>query len=185
MWCNCRMYRKKCNRRVDNCIAFGALADFYVEAAKTIPGSRPVNYVSGEEALKCLEESFSQGLVAQVMTNIPSSIRDTESIFEEISGICLCCSCCCEQLSRYVEFGDTARKPEFLPECDQTKCTLCEKCLKICPVNARWHHWPTRADLSDDFIYLEAEKCIGCGLCAHHCHAKAITMIRAKDAKPA
>jgi Pyruvate/2-oxoacid:ferredoxin oxidoreductase delta subunit len=185
MWCNCREYRKKCNRRVDNCIAFGPLADFYVEAAKTTPGSKAVNYVSGEEALQCLDESLKQGLVAQVMTTISSKERDTESIFKEISGICLCCSCCCEQLSRYVEYGDVDRLPEFVPETDQEKCTLCEVCVKICPVKARWHHWPTKADLSDDFIFLDAEKCIGCGLCAYHCKPRAVKMVRAKDQKPA
>ncbi len=185
MWCNCRMYRRKCNRRVDNCIAFGALADFYVEAARTTPGSRPVNYVSGDEALKCLEESLSQGMVAQVMTTMPPGDADTESIFKAISGICMCCSCCCEQLSRYVEFGDVGRLPEFVPECDREKCTLCEACVKICPVKARWHHWPSEPDLSDDFIYLEAEKCIGCGLCAFKCAPKALKMVRAKEKKPA
>jgi ferredoxin len=185
MWCNCRMYRKKCNRRVDNCIAFGALADFYVEAATYVKGSRPVKYVSGEEALKCLEESFKQGLVAQVMTNIPSKDRDTESIFREISGICLCCSCCCEQLSRYVEYGEVGKAPEFIPQCDQSKCNFCEVCVKICPVKARWHNWPVKGDLSDNYIHLDAEKCIGCGLCAYHCSQHALTMVRTSELKQA
>jgi Pyruvate/2-oxoacid:ferredoxin oxidoreductase delta subunit len=184
MWCNCRLYRRKCDRKADNCIAFGPLADFYVEAAKSVPGARPVNYVSEEEALKCLEESFKQGLVAQVMTTTTSKDRDTESIFKDISGICMCCSCCCEQLSRYVEWGDVGRLPEFVPECDQDKCTLCEVCVKICPVKARWHKWPVELDLSDDFIFLDAEKCIGCGLCAYNCSTKALTMVRARELKP-
>ncbi len=185
MWCNCRMYRHKCDRKVDNCIAFGRHADFYVEAAKTLPGARQVKYVSGEEALACLEESFKQGLVAQIMTHGSFEGRDVDSVFQDIGGICMCCSCCCEGLSKYVEFGDTGRKPEFVPECDQTKCTLCEKCVKICPVKARWHHWATKPDLSDDYIHFEAEKCIGCGLCAYHCSQKALGMVRAKEAKKA
>jgi Pyruvate/2-oxoacid:ferredoxin oxidoreductase delta subunit len=181
MWCNCRLYRKKCDRRADNCIAFGPLADFYVQAAKTVEGARPVEYVSGEEALKCLEESLNQGLVAQVMTTMPSKEKDTETIFKDISGICLCCSCCCEQLSRYVEWGDVGRQPEFVPKCEREKCTLCEACVKICPVKARWHHWPTEPDLSDDYIFLDEEKCIGCGLCALKCCPKALTMVRARE----
>ena len=179
MWCNCRMYRKRCDRRVDNCIAFGALADFYVQAAKSVAGARPVNYVSGEEALKCLEESLRQGLVAQVMTANPSRKGDPDSIFKDISGICLCCSCCCEQLSRYVEWGDVGRLPDFVPATDREECNLCEACVKICPVKARWHHWPVESDLSDDFIYLDPRKCIGCGLCAFHCSRKAVKMVRA------
>jgi ferredoxin len=181
MWCNCRLYRKKCDRPADNCIAFGPLADFYVQASQTVPGAHPVKYVSGEEALKCLEESLKQGLVAQVMTTMTSKERDTESIFKEISGICLCCSCCCEQLSRYVEWGDVGRLPEFVPECDAEKCTLCEVCVKICPIKARWRHWPVKADLSDDFISLDEHKCIGCGLCAYHCARKALKMVRSQE----
>jgi ferredoxin len=181
MWCNCRVYRKKCDRKADNCIAFGRHADFYAEAAKTISGSHPVRYVSGEEALQCLEESLKQGLVAQVMTTTTAGKYDVESRFRDIGGICLCCSCCCEGLSRYVEFGDVSRVPDFVPECDQEKCNLCGACVKICPVKARWRHWPTKDELSDDFIYLEDKKCIGCGLCAYHCSSKALTMVRAKQ----
>lgn len=184
MWCNCRLYRRKCNRKADNCIAFGPLADFYVQASKSVPGARPVNYVTEEEALKCLEESFKEGLVAQVMTTTTSKERDIESRFKDISGICMCCSCCCEQLSRYVEWGDVGRLPEFVPESNQEKCTLCETCVKICPVRARWHHWPLEPDLSDDFIFLDAEKCIGCGLCAYHCSPQALTMVRARELTP-
>jgi Pyruvate/2-oxoacid:ferredoxin oxidoreductase delta subunit len=182
MWCNCRLYRQKCRRRADNCIAFGALADFYVEAARSVAGARPVSYVSGEEALKCLAESLDQGLVAQVMTTATSGKSDVESKFKDVSGICLCCSCCCEQLSRYVEWGDVGRLPDFVPDTDQIKCTLCEACVKICPVKARWHHWPEKGDLSDDFIYLDAQKCIGCGLCAYHCPQDAVIMLRSGQA---
>ena len=181
IWCNCRVYRQKCDRKADNCIVFGQMADFYVPVSETTPGARPNRYVSGEEALECLEESFKQGLVAQVMTNIPSEEQDVESVFQSITGICLCCSCCCEGLSRYVEFGDVGNLPEFLPECVQEKCTLCEACVTICPVRARWHHWPLKPDLSDDFIHLEAEKCIGCGLCAYVCPTGSLTMVRARE----
>ena len=181
MWCNCRVYRQKCDRKADNCIAFGPLADFYVEASQITTGARPNRYVSEEEALKCLEESYSQGLVAQVMTPQPFDENDVEGTFSAISGICMCCSCCCEQLSRYIEWGDVGKLPEFLPECDQEKCTFCEVCIEICPVNARWRHWPLEPDLSDDYIYLEAEKCIGCGICAFKCPTQALTMKRTPE----
>lgn len=181
IWCNCRVYRQKCDRKADNCIVFGQMADFFVPASETTPGARPNRYVSGEEALECIEESFKQGLVAQVMTAVPSKEHDVESTFQAISGICLCCSCCCEQLSRYVEWGDVGRVPEFVPECNQDKCTLCEACVKICPVKARWHHWPLESDLSDDFIFLDAAKCIGCGLCAYICSPQALTMVRTRE----
>jgi Fe-S-cluster-containing hydrogenase component 2 len=56
--------------------------------------------------------------------------------------------------------------------------------VKICPIKARWRHWPVKPDLSDDFIFLDAEKCIGCGLCAYHCSQKALTMVRAAEMEP-
>jgi ferredoxin len=184
IWCNCRVYRQKCDRSRDNCIVFGQMADFYVPVSKTTKGARPNRLVTGEEALESLQESFRQGMVAQVMINQPSENRDVESTFKAISGICMCCSCCCEQLSRYVEFGNVGKLPEFLPKCDQEKCTSCEACVKICPVNARWRHWPLKPDLSDNYIYLEAEKCIGCGLCAYACKPRALSMVRTTEQTP-
>jgi ferredoxin len=181
IWCNCRVYRQKCDRSRDNCIVFGQMADFYVPVSKITPGARPNRYVTGEEALQSLQESFRQGMVAQVMVNQPPGVQDVESMFKAISGICMCCSCCCEQLSRYVEFGNVGKLPEFVPQCDQEKCTLCEACVKICPVKARWRHWPLEKNLSDNYIYLDAEKCIGCGLCAYACKPRALTMVRAAE----
>jgi Fe-S-cluster-containing hydrogenase component 2 len=58
------------------------------------------------------------------------------------------------------------------------------QCVEICPVNALWHHWPHKEDLSDNFVFLEEERCIGCGVCAHKCPANAIEMERVRDVIP-
>jgi Pyruvate/2-oxoacid:ferredoxin oxidoreductase delta subunit len=56
--------------------------------------------------------------------------------------------------------------------------------VKKCPVRARWHHLPHNPELSDDFIFLEDERCLGCGVCAHLCPRKAISMVRVRDFVP-
>jgi Pyruvate/2-oxoacid:ferredoxin oxidoreductase delta subunit len=175
-YCNCRETRRKCDRRKPNCINFGPGADYWVQYSRTIPGAHPVDYATEEEALKCLDECFKDGLVANIKAH-GSEVRGEKPKFEEIAAVCNCCTCCCRELSRYVEFG-ARTQPDFLPEINQEECTLCEACVKICPVNARWHHWPDKPDLSDDFIALDEKKCIGCGLCAYHCPRKALTMVR-------
>ena len=186
IYCNCREYRRKCDRRTDNCFAFGALAEYYVQLSKTIPGGHPYDFVSEEEALRRLDGAFKDGLVANLIAPYAwgrGMKRNEIPKFEEVLSICCCCSCCCEGLSRYIESGERAL-PEFLPVIDQEECTLCETCIDICPVKARWHNWPVKADLSDDFIALDELKCLGCGLCAYHCSTKAVKMVRARDLIP-
>jgi ferredoxin len=75
-------------------------------------------------------------------------------------------------------------RTNFEPKTDREKCNLCEICVKKCPVRARWHHWPHKPDLSDNFIFLEEERCLGCGVCAHLCPREAITMVRVRDYVP-
>jgi len=54
------------------------------------------------------------------------------------------------------------------PKYDQEKCTLCLKCVRICPGNAFCH--------KNKRIYFQPEKCIGCGECIAVCPSQAITV---------
>ena len=181
-WCNCRVRHRRCNHRIDNCFLFGATADMCVQQSKDVPGARPINYVSQEEALKILDESFKEGLVASTMNNSDPT---------QAGFICMCCTCCCHVTGGYAVnltgWGNPYHtlKSNFEPKCDEAKCLKgCRICVELCPVKARWHHYPHQPDLSDDFIFFEDERCFGCGICAFNCPTGALTMVRVRELTP-
>lgn len=56
------------------------------------------------------------------------------------------------------------------PVLDQGKCTKCLLCWVYCPE-------PAIARKEDDSVEIYYDYCKGCGICAHECPVKAITMI--------
>jgi len=166
--CGCRIREQKCNHRLDVCFAIG------LAAAKYEP-------IPEQLALQRIEEGFKEGLIPTTWTNTDPA---------GAMAICMCCSCCCDLLSGYVKnvtgWGNPYQtmKTNFEPKTDREKGNLCGVCVKKCPVNARWHHWPHKPDLSDNYVFLEAERCLGCGVCAYLCPKDAITMVRVRDDVP-
>jgi len=56
------------------------------------------------------------------------------------------------------------------PVIDHGKCTRCLMCWVLCPEGV--------IDQEKEQLEIDLNYCIGCGLCAHECQKKAITMIR-------
>jgi 2-oxoacid:acceptor oxidoreductase delta subunit (pyruvate/2-ketoisovalerate family) len=54
------------------------------------------------------------------------------------------------------------------PVITREKCTRCGLCFVFCPTNAIRER--------EDAYEADLETCKGCGICAHECHAGAITM---------
>ena len=166
--CACRttyaLIGDKCEKPMDICMALNLASD----ALNSYHLGRPV---SKEEALELIKVAEENGLVHTI---INGSGPDTPML------ICNCCSCHCGVLGGLIKFNNPRAfaKSNFRPEIDRSICKRCEKCIKMCPMTAIWHHWPHAADLSDNFILIKEERCIGCGLCAHHCLTEAIFMKR-------
>ncbi|NVM27805.1 MAG: 4Fe-4S binding protein [Candidatus Helarchaeota archaeon] len=180
-YCNCRVRHRNCDHKIDCCILLSFFADMCVQLSKETPGARSINYVSQEKALEVLEECFKEGLVASTLNNA----SPTEAFF-----ICMCCPCCCHVLGGYTKnitgWGNfyQTMKSNFQPRRDEAKCRKCNTCVKMCPVNAMWRHWPHKSDLSDDFIYHDENRCLGCGICAFNCPHDALTMVKVRDFTP-
>jgi len=172
--CACRttyaLVGDKCEKPMDICMALNIASD----ALKDYHLGRPV---SKEEALELLKVAEDNGLVHTI---INGSGPDTPMM------ICNCCSCHCGVLGGIIKFNNPRAfaKSNFRPEIDRAICKRCEKCVKICPMTAIWHHWPHTEDLSDNFMLIKEERCIGCGLCAHHCKNEAISMKRISNDIP-
>jgi formate hydrogenlyase subunit 6/NADH:ubiquinone oxidoreductase subunit I len=131
--------------------------------------------VSLEEVVNIFKNAEKEGLVHQA-----SNIQGSTAL------ICNCCSCCCPYLKSYEKLGQASAtvKSNFDPMWDRELCQLCETCVEICPMKALEHHWPHRADGSDDFIDRDANRCIGCGLCASNCPNQAISLKKVRDFIP-
>ncbi|NHI90930.1 MAG: hypothetical protein EAX96_00420 [Candidatus Lokiarchaeota archaeon] len=131
--------------------------------------------VSRDEAFELLKTAEKHGLVHTI---INASGPDAPML------ICNCCSCHCGVLRGITEFDNPSAfaKSNYRPEINQELCINCEKCMKICPMSAIWHHFPH--DKDDEFMLIKEGLCIGCGLCAHHCPKDAISMIKKYDDVP-
>lgn len=59
------------------------------------------------------------------------------------------------------------------PIIDQDKCVHCLMCFIVCPDGV--------IDNSGEQLEIDYQFCKGCGICAHECRVKAITMVKESD----
>ncbi len=163
--CACRT-KKKCVHPIETCVVFDASAEFMVERGFG-------RYLSVEEALRLLEETEKAGLVHCAMNT------QTKPQF-----ICNCCTCACLGLRSLVELHNPRAfaKSNFLPVRDDEVCTKCKRCVDICPFRANVFHLE-HDNYSEKIAFLQ-ERCVGCGLCAYHCPAGAIKLVKVEDQVP-
>ena len=160
----------ECEKPMEICIALNMASD-------ALNSYNLGKRLTQEEALTLLKVAEDNGLVHTIING--SS--------EAAMLICNCCSCHCGVLTGLTKYNNPRAfaKSNFRPAIDQIICKKCEKCIKTCPMNAIWHHWPHQNDLNDNFIAIKEDRCIGCGLCAHHCPNDAITMNKLYNDVPA
>jgi Pyruvate/2-oxoacid:ferredoxin oxidoreductase delta subunit len=171
--CPCRNAAKysghPCKRTKENyCVTIGSSAAIVLSQGL----GRKVSF---NELLDIMQKAEKAGLVHEAI-----NAQETSTF------ICNCCPCCCGFLRSVKEFQNynAITKSNFVPRTDNDLCTKCETCVKICPMEARYHHWPHSEDLSDDMIILREELCIGCGVCASNCPSKAISLEKVRDIVP-
>lgn len=176
--CPCRDHAElidgeaRCDKPRDVCMVFERIADYWVEKGIA-------RYVNQEEAMEVLRKAEDAGLVHSTTNN--------QFFGPEVPGmICNCCSCCCfiMQGLRKVNRPRGIAQSNFDPIIDHELCKICKQCIDICPMGAIFHHPPHKDDLSDNFIYVTLDKCIGCGVCASNCPHNAITMKKVRSQIP-
>jgi Pyruvate/2-oxoacid:ferredoxin oxidoreductase delta subunit len=158
--CMCRkeaaLLDEACKHPVENCLSFGAAAEYYIEAGL----GRQIN---AGEAIKILKEADESGLVHAGANS------------KHLSNICNCCPCCCGPLKSIVQKGsyrDRHLNPIFEPVVDEDMCTACDVCVERCPVDAI---------VVEDVAQVDRDKCLGCGLCTGTCPVEAISMVVRED----
>ncbi len=145
---------KECPHVRERCLAFSSEPDAY----EGFPYGRTV---TREEALAVAEAAEREGLV-----------HCTYNVRQQQMFLCNCCSCCCGFLRGLRDFD----APHFLVHSnyvaaiDQAACVLCGDCGgDRCPMRAISEH--------GDTWRVDAERCIGCGVCTLACPADAIALV--------
>ncbi|MFX1393409.1 MAG: ATP-binding protein, partial [Promethearchaeota archaeon] len=158
--CICRKEAKLigegCDRPIENCLSFGAAAEYYIENGVG-------REITPKEAIRIIEEADNAGL-------IHASVNS-----KHLSNICNCCPCCCASMKGITKKGlDKHRflNAMFESIIDQDLCIGCGNCVERCPVEAI---------TLDDFAIVNRDLCLGCGLCASNCPEEAITLELRKD----
>ncbi|NVM34998.1 MAG: 4Fe-4S binding protein [Candidatus Lokiarchaeota archaeon] len=157
MNCVCRQVKDimedpcKATDRREVCMGSGIMAQLVIDQGRG-------RAITKEEALEILQKNQEEGLVLQ---------PDNSQIF---SFVCSCCSCCCENLSKYILLPNPADVvvANYYAEVDSDLCTGCGTCVEICPMKA--------IKLKDDISSIKRKRCIGCGNCAAKCPSEAISM---------
>ncbi|TFF63862.1 MAG: 4Fe-4S dicluster domain-containing protein [Promethearchaeota archaeon] len=168
--CSCRtaaaLAGNPCKKTKENfCITAGALAKNSIESGVG-------REVSLEELIEVMKKAEKEGLVHQ-----------TFNVQEASLFICNCCSCCCGFLKSVKELNNygAITKSNFEPRLNYDKCTLCEKCINICPMEA------ISLDNSlneDERVNIDYDLCIGCGICASNCPQEAFYLVKVRDVVP-
>jgi len=145
-----------CDHPIENCLSFGAAADYYVESGLG-------REITADEAIAILERADASGLVHAGANS------------KHLSNICNCCPCCCASLKGITKRGyDKHRYMNALFEAsvDEAQCSGCALCGDVCPVGA--------ID-AVDIAGVDRDKCLGCGVCASFCPADAIRLVLRPD----
>ena len=164
--CQCRqtmdLVGKGCGKPMENCASFGPMV---------VPGIERgvVRRVDKAEMLAIKKEAEANGCVTWMM-NAVGDVRGDIS--------CSCCGCCCHALRTVNQFSvpGLISKPHFMPVKNSKLCTMCKKCVDVCPMGA-WSIFGPR-------MHLDYSRCIGCGLCVVACKLDALQLEPSADARP-
>jgi ferredoxin len=163
--CYCRHKMTHLGRACDNpleiCMTFNTAAASLIKHGF----ARPVDSVEG---LDLLQQARGLHLV-----------QFGENVQCGVSFICNCCGCCCEAMIAARRFGlmHPVHTTNFMPGMVAGNCNGCGKCVAACPVEAMTlvsahdPHAPKKQKAS-----LNAEICLGCGVCADVCARDGIRM---------
>jgi Pyruvate/2-oxoacid:ferredoxin oxidoreductase delta subunit len=152
---------RACDAPQDICMTFNASASSLVRHGH----AREVDVAEGLELLHRAQEL--------------DLVQFGENVREGVNFICNCCGCCCEAMiaSRRFAAAHPVHTTHFLPVVDEGACTVCERCVRKCPVealsavSANDPHRPKRT-----VARLDVDRCLGCGVCIRACREGALSL---------
>jgi len=118
--------------------------------------------IDKRQALKIITQAKKSGFVLQ-----PENSQHPHFV-------CCCCGCCCGVLSAAKMYDKPAEylHSNYFASVDTEKCSLCEKCVERCPMDA--------FDKVENAMKIKVDWCIGCAACVPTCKDRAIGLIKKK-----
>lgn len=170
MPCPCRIFHgilgDACDKPIEVCFNLNSSAEYVINEGI----GRKLTVEESIEILKIAEEA---GLVHVV---------NNQS--DKFSFICNCCNDCCGFLGTANKFkliDKVIAKSNFFPKINYDNCKRCKRCIQMCPISAVFLNYGEKEDLSDSFITIREDLCIGCGVCATNCGWDAITLEKIRN----
>jgi ferredoxin len=170
--CYCRHkaehLEEECDAPQETCLSLNGAAEY-------ISRRNFGRTIEHAEALDILVECRESGLV-QLADNVQ----------KRPAYVCNCCGCCCGQLSAINEFDLQAVVPSgFEAASTPDLCNGCSRCSRACPIGAvtMIPQRVARKRKNTLVPVVDADRCIGCGVCVGACKRDAMHMeARAKRA---
>jgi Pyruvate/2-oxoacid:ferredoxin oxidoreductase delta subunit len=152
---------RACDAPLEVCMTFGGTADSLVRHGH----ARAVDPSEGLEILHAVRE---RGLV-----------QFGENVQRGVAFICNCCGCCCEAMIAARRFAtlNPVHTTAWLPVVDTARCSGCERCVRLCPVEAMSAvsaNDPARPKRT--LARVDEERCLGCGVCLRGCREGALRL---------
>ena len=161
---------------LDVCLTFGNVARSLSEHGGY------ARLIDKAEAMDALERSYEHNLV-----------QIGENVRENPAFICNCCGCCCEALQAARRFSpmQPVATTNYIPNVQKETCVGCGKCEKCWPIfeisvkeEEKGPGSGASAVVKEETnsgrkkAVVNADICLGCGVCARNCPTKAIEMQR-------
>jgi len=110
--------------------------------------------ISYEELVELLRECNEDGLVSTLNIN---------------GCVCNCCDDCCAVFYGHKSGTPVFMSSPFMASADEELCNACYTCADRCPVGA--------IEVEDHAV-IDAERCLGCGVCVISCSTAAMALVR-------
>ncbi len=160
--CGCRI---QSTGKADKRYCFGLGYDPANVMGNYPDSSSGLEVLEREEARKIFREFDRQGLIHSIWTGVTPFVI----------GICNCDHDCLAYRYSIARGGpDAFFRAEYFCEANVDLCTGCRSCMKQCQFAALFHSHQLGK------VYIDPQRCYGCGLCMAACPKKAISLLPRK-----
>jgi Pyruvate/2-oxoacid:ferredoxin oxidoreductase delta subunit len=158
MPCPCRLSRTNPCKPLDVCMVIGEPFVVFTQQHYPSLGRR----ITQQEAHDLLEREDTRGRVHHAFFS--------EMMLGRFFAICNCCSCCCSAMESHRRGTPVLASSGYVSQIDVNLCIDCEICFKYCQFGA--------VEAINGMVYVDEEKCMGCGVCVSKCPQEAISLRR-------